>query len=189
MINSDAAENHTGYEYLRDHLGYRLELHSAEWPADLALPASFNFSAMLRNWGFAAPVNPRPVYLVILSPDKTEVLWQSAQSMADPRDWQPHTPGDPFYTPTRHTFGASGLHINSDLQGHGCAVGEKCKLWLGLFMPDMRSAHFASANVGEAYSVRLANADIEWSVVKKSAKSTQGGVNVLGKISVLQPHK
>ncbi len=56
-------------------------------------------------------------------------------------------------------------------------------------MPDMRSAHFDSANVGEAYSVRLANADIEWSVVKKSAKSTQGGVNVLGEISVSQSHQ
>ena len=151
------------------------------------MPASFNFSAKLRNWGFAAPVNPRPVYLVILSADKTEVLWQSAQSMADPRDWQPHTPGDPFYTPIRHVFGASDFSIRgADLRGHNCGAGKKCKLWIGLFMPDMRSDHFDSATVGAAYSVRLANADIEWSLVHKSAKSMQGGVNVLGAISILQ---
>ena len=27
-----AASNHTGFEYLRDHLGYRLELRQAAWP-------------------------------------------------------------------------------------------------------------------------------------------------------------
>jgi len=109
---TDAAENHNGYEYIRDHLGYRLELQSADWPTELSLPAKLNFSAMLLNWGFAAPVNPRPVHAVILSADKATVLWCSP-SLADPRDWQPHIPGDPFYTPTRHAFGGSELAVTA----------------------------------------------------------------------------
>jgi hypothetical protein len=48
--------------YIRDHLGYRLELQSAEWPDTLgpSLPATFNFSAMLLNWGFAGANNREP---------------------------------------------------------------------------------------------------------------------------------
>ena len=51
-------------------------------------------------------------------------------------------------------------------------------------MPDMRSEKFGAAKVGEAYSMRLANADVEWSVVGKTGKSAQGGVNVLGEVTV-----
>jgi hypothetical protein len=174
--------NHTGYEYLRDHLGYRLELQTAEWPAAFTLPATFNFTAALRNWGFAAPVNPRPVHLVILSADKTTVLWQS-ESLADPRDWQPHTPGDPFYTPARHTFGGRGLVVSAADLGGGCAMPE-CTLPVGLFMPDARADKFGAANVGAAFSVRLANADVGWAVVRATAKSAQGGVNLLGEMKV-----
>eukprot|EP00729_Bicosta_minor_P021654 gene21654-8585_t len=42
------------FDYIRDHLGYRLEV------------AAFIFAAELVNYGFAAPVNPRPVQLVLL---------------------------------------------------------------------------------------------------------------------------
>ena len=136
---SYASVNHTGYEYVRDHLGYRIELQSASFPPVLQLATSrvttttnsdsssssgggvvdgpvssqgrrgasgagdtsasrtgsdverssrqqlsggavatpFVFNASIVNWGFAAPVNTRPVLLVILSLDKTKILWQS----------------------------------------------------------------------------------------------------------------
>ena len=183
---TDAAENHNGYEYIRDHLGYRLELQSADWPTELSLPAKLNFSAMLLNWGFAAPVNPRPVHAVILSADKATVLWCSP-SLADPRDWQPHIPGDPFYTPTRHAFGGSELAVTAADLADGCKSSKRCRLPIGLFMPDMRAGNIDAAEVSAAYSVRLANAGVGWSVVRGAAKSAHGGVNVLGEIAVSLP--
>ena len=150
------ATNHSGYEYLRDHLGYRLELESATWPdvveSNLASGSSipsmmmpFTFSATLRNWGFAAPVNPRPVYLVVMSPDKQRILWRS-HSLADPRDWQPYTPGDPFYTPQRHRFGATNLTIASADVEKYCPRRKPCALPLGLYLPDARPGMFADSS-------------------------------------------
>ena len=61
------------FGYIRDHLGYRLELAAASFPASLALTrplrsrhgggggAQLVFGAELRNYGFSAPLNPRPV--------------------------------------------------------------------------------------------------------------------------------
>jgi hypothetical protein len=52
----------------------------------------------------------------------------------------------------------------------------------------MRSDKFGAVNAGAAYSMRLANADVGWSVVEKTAKSAQGGVNVLGEVTVPWPY-
>lgn len=48
------------YEYIRDHLGYRLELQDADISYENG--RVFGFIRLI-NRGFSAPVNPRPVYL------------------------------------------------------------------------------------------------------------------------------
>ena len=80
------------FNYIRDHLGYRLEVAAATFPRVLGLaPGSsdqpaFHFAADITNYGFAAPVNPRPVQLVLLQraapphPDANaafEEVWRS----------------------------------------------------------------------------------------------------------------
>ena len=79
----------SGFEYIRDHLGYRLELRSAVLPQQLvATPteqhstAPFTFEAALVNWGFAAPISPRPVQLVLVAGNGS-VVWRSP-SLARP---------------------------------------------------------------------------------------------------------
>lgn len=53
------------YEYIRDHLGYRIELQEAELP-DVIIPGEeFRVKISLINRGFSAPVNPRKVYLTL----------------------------------------------------------------------------------------------------------------------------
>ena len=91
----------------------------------------FQFTATILNWGFAAPINPRPVQLVLMSqptalgarqgasvPNQGDaggvgadarVLWRS-ESLADVQEWQPYEPGDPTFTPLRHTI-AGTVHI------------------------------------------------------------------------------
>ncbi|HQL87841.1 MAG TPA: DUF4832 domain-containing protein [Lentisphaeria bacterium] len=53
------------YEYIRDHLGYRLELTRAEMPEQVQCGHPFDVTVELVNCGFASPVNPRPVFLVL----------------------------------------------------------------------------------------------------------------------------
>ena len=38
--------------YVRDHLGYRLELRWAEFPATIEYGASIDFDAAIVNWGW-----------------------------------------------------------------------------------------------------------------------------------------
>ncbi len=50
------------YEYIRDHIGYRLELRSADIELD---GSKLKAEIVLNNRGFSAPVNPRPVLLTL----------------------------------------------------------------------------------------------------------------------------
>lgn len=54
----------TAYEYIRDHLGYRLAATSAAWTGETA-------RVTIRNSGFAAPINPRSALFVVVSADGT----------------------------------------------------------------------------------------------------------------------
>ena len=64
---TDAASNHVWrsyYEYIRDHLGYRIVLESADVTI---VGRRVKAEIELRNHGFSSPVNPRPVLLVMKS--------------------------------------------------------------------------------------------------------------------------
>ena len=50
------------YEYIRDHLGYRIELQSADLHVE---DGRLRGNVKLVNRGFSAPVNPRPVFLAV----------------------------------------------------------------------------------------------------------------------------
>jgi hypothetical protein len=170
----------SGYEYLRDHLGYRLELRSTTMPRILTVrqgttSIQLSFAAALINWGFAPPVSPRPVQLVLMTGGNSttrNILWRS-HSLADPRDWQPYVVGDPTFTPSVHRFRASNLTIPTANLTSGAV------LEVGLFLPDMRMENAVVAGVGAAYSIRLANADTAWVDVPG-----EGGVNVVGELIV-----
>lgn len=115
-----AAVPHTGYEYVRDHLGYRLELQWAEFPDAVAFAsgAALTFRAGLVNWGFAAPINPRPILLVLLAADASDIVWRSASTMCDVRDMQPHIPGDPTFSAIEHV-----LTSNETVPAGVCSAG------------------------------------------------------------------
>lgn len=73
----------SAYEYIRDHLGYRLETVKA----DISFEGrNYSGKAIVRNVGFARPINPRPVYLVLYN-RKGEV-YEMATGM-DAREFQP----------------------------------------------------------------------------------------------------
>merc|ERR1712216_565364 len=147
-----------GYEYIRDHLGYRLELRSASLPTQLDFTdagddLTFTVGAALVNWGFAAPISPRPIQLVILAANGT-IVWQS-ETMGDPRDWQPYAPGDPTFLPLLHRLQA---HVSVDSSTLSCG-DVTCTFRFGLYLPDMRmdKAAIEGPSKGAAYCIRLAN--------------------------------
>ena len=170
-----ASAGRSGYEYIRDHLGYRLELRSAALPEQLTpdlggASASFAFSMALINWGFAAPVSPRPVLLVLLAANDS-IVWRSLP-LADPRDWQPFVPGDPTFMPQLHRIAAQ---IDIPAATLRAAAGESLRF--GLYMPDMRMSTAVAAGRSADYCVRLANDGVGW----------MNGVNVLATVNVSQP--
>ena len=147
------------FDYIRDHLGYRLEVAAAAFPSALPASSPLTFAANIVNFGFAAPVNPRPVQLVLLR-ERAEVVWRS-DSLANPMEWRPRVQYDPTYQLTRHRIGGTFTLPPA-------AAGN---LTLALALPDARQ-HM----LDHRGCIRLANADTEWLVVGNE------GFNVLGTI-------
>ncbi len=78
-------ESRSSYEYIRDHLGYRLELQRA------VLEEDNNVQVDIVNRGFAAPQNPRDIFFCILNSEDQIVYELTTQSEGDIdwRKWQP----------------------------------------------------------------------------------------------------
>lgn len=158
----------TVFEYIRDHLGYRLELQSATFPAKAIPGQRLAIRAELINRGFATLHNPRPVVLVIVSP-ANEVI-ECPVAGADPRTWQPFAPEDPAFTPLVHAVSAE-----VDLPGTLRPGWYR----LGIWLPDASAA----LRRNPAYAVRLANGDTLW----WTDSARQYGVNLIGGFAVAGP--
>lgn len=151
------------YDYIRDHLGYRLEAREARWPREVRAGASWTFDLTLVNRGFAAPVNPRPVVLLLLPRSGAPVALPLA---SDPRTWQPFAPGDPDFRALTHA-----VRFGGDLPR--LEPGEySVALWLPDDAPSLR--------LDPRYAVRLANRDAVW----WTDEAGRYGANILGLVSV-----
>ncbi len=73
------------YAEIRRRLGYRLSLLEATFPKEIRLGESLNVHVRLSNSGFASPLLPRPVYLVLTGKDAR----MHSLLEIDPRRWQP----------------------------------------------------------------------------------------------------
>ena len=151
----------TAFEYIRDHLGYRLEAQQARFDNSVPAGGPLRIELTLINRGFAAPVNPRELYFVLGqgSGEPFEMpTGFNAQTL------QPYQPGDPAFTPLKHR-----IAVNAVLPA-SLPAGE----WtLALWMPDSRERLRLRAD----YAIRLAN-NLEW-------RDWGGrGVNTLGTLLV-----
>lgn len=144
----------TAYEYIRDHLGYRLELVSANVPQDLKKDESFRITLNIKNYGFSTLINPRPVYITLTDVNDNVYCFKTK---ADPRKWQPYDPADKERKTLVHTITFEGPLPKELKPG---------TYGLGLWMPD------AADNLRKdpRYAVRLANPTLWW----KSTKNEYG---------------
>ena len=118
------------YEEIDRRLGYRLVLTEVEWPEQVRPGGQIPLTVTVRNDGWAPPVNPRPVQ-VVLAAGTTHV----ATLDADPRGWHP---GETVVLQVR-------LQLPADL-----SEGD----WeLGLALPDADPVHALDAR----YAIQFAN--------------------------------
>lgn len=157
----------TQFEYIQDHLGYRLELQGASFPSRIRPGDEFTVNVELINRGFSTLYNPRPVYITLIDLDGK--VWEQAISGVDPRNWQPFKPGDDQFRPLRHT-----LTLKAKLPATIRAGWHQVGLW----MPDASS----SLRLEPRYAVRVANRDVVWWTDAEG----RYGINVLGTLQIAE---
>lgn len=164
--NTDGTEvSRSAFDYIRDHLGYRVELASAAFPAAVNTTNAFELEVRLFNRGFSTFINPRPVWLVLL--DNSGAVALESPLGIDARDWQPWTPGDKQYPVPVHRLKAR-LNLPAQLRPGSYR--------LALWLPDGSETLRRTS----AYAVRCANGDVPWLVTPDQ----RHGLNLLGEISV-----
>ena len=158
------AVSRTIFEYIRDHLGYRLELQSSKYPQITSPGKSFYATVKLVNRGFSAPVNPRPAYLVLVGKDKVYTI---AQADTDVRKWYPCDPVNRNILAPEYTLKFKKQSFPNVSPGD---------YKLGIWMPDKHE----SLQKNERYAIRVANSDIPW----WTGPQASYGVNIIGDIAV-----
>jgi len=157
----------TEFDYVRDHLGYRLELQEMRFTENVKPGENVHVEIDLINRGFSTLFNPRQVYLVLIS-ENEETIHELPLDV-NPRDWQPFLPEDPDYKPLRHALSFAGRLPENAKPG---------KYRLGLWLPDPKP----TIRLDPQFAVRLANRDTHW----WTNVSGQYGVNTLYTIRVVQ---
>ncbi|MFC2075522.1 DUF4832 domain-containing protein [candidate division KSB1 bacterium] len=156
------------FEYVRDHLGYRIELKSASFPNTIRAGGLMPVSVSLINRGFSTLHNPRPVYIALIDEAGRVEALRVVDSDADPRKWQPFRPGDEDYEPLIHQF-EDRLRLPEELKPGSYRIG----LWL----PDPYKNVKKDAN----YAMRVANRNTPWWTDSRG----RYGVNILGELEIV----
>ena len=154
----------TIFEYIRDHLGYRLELQQAVFPKSIKNGQPFDVRVSLINRGFATLINRRPVYLVMINTSVQPVSMHKCN--VNPQSWQPYMPGDSTFKPLPHT-------ITETMEVQGMSPGEYL---MGLWLPDASE----SIRTDSRYAIRMANRDVPW----WETADGKYGVNILGTLKI-----
>ncbi len=169
----------SAFDYIRDHLGYRLRLQRADF--DPTADDRLSVKLQVANDGFSAPHIPRRAYLVLLDTTgekvREQVLdadwrgWRGLCSTEDQVDgqWATRTTntsceGDDEVYPVEGEVDVAGLPAGTYQLG----------LWLPDDHPNLRE--------NAKYAVRLANEDVTWSV--DADGNPLDGVNVFAGVHV-----
>lgn len=167
LLRDGSPAPRSAFDYIRDHLGYRLELQQARFPRKMVEGDTLKLDCRIINRGFAAPVYSRPVYGVLVD-DAGRI--NAFPVDTDLRKFQPYRPGDQSFAPLTHRIGLS-LPLPEYI-----APGT---YRLGLWMPDKSM----QLRYMPEYALRLANRDVEYEI-----PAGRYGVNILGELQVLPRH-
>lgn len=152
------------FDYIRDHLGYRIELQQLEIKGKPVAGKNLSLDLTLINRGFSTLFNEHPVYYVLINAQNqvTEILTE-----ANVHNFQPHQPKDSRYTPLLH-------HIKEEVTiPANLPVGT---YRLGLWIPDGSNR----LKYNSRYAIRCANGDMEWWL----SPDNKYGINILTEIQL-----
>jgi len=76
-------------EEIRNRLGYRLALTSADFNEEVRPGGLLNLRVNISNTGFASLMNPRPLFIVLVGQNARSVPPHIVKLELDPRSWQP----------------------------------------------------------------------------------------------------
>lgn len=163
------AEGHSAlrseFEYVRDHLGYRLELQEMQYTRKMQPGQCYPVRVTLINRGFATVFGRYEVRFALI--DSCGRVVGSCATDADCRAWQPYEPGDPTHTPKVHAI--NGVLDPALLPGPGCYR-------LGLWIADASER----LRMDPRYAIRCANRGLPWWV---SADGSYG-MTILGEVEI-----
>lgn len=151
----------TLYDFIRDHLGYRINVKAAELSAE---GGSLAYKIDLTNTGFATVMNPKEVYLVFIGED--DQVAKEVKLEVNPIDWQPFDVVSQEYKALIHT-----------LQGTAETSGLTGTYRVGIWIPEVASNLKYNGN----YAVKFAVSDLSspW-----SDEAGRYAVNVVGEVSL-----
>lgn len=153
------------FDYVRDHLGYRLELQSLQMPAVLKTGEENPMKLTLINRGFATVFGEHVVCPVLI--DEAGRVTELAVACLNPADLQPFDPTDTECKPLLHTIDLT-CHLPQNL-----APG---RYKLGLWIADASERLMYDAR----YAIRCANGNTVWTVTDGG----RYGINVLTEVEI-----
>lgn len=163
--NKDGSIAHRNvFEYVRDHLGYRVELQQLQIPKVWKKSDENIITIDLINRGFSTVFNQSSVYVVLIDQDNNI---HEFETVSQPFDWQPFNPDDTICTPLIHQI-QQEINLPSNLQPG--------KYKLGLWLPDQSER----LKYNYRYAIRCANADIDWLI----STDERYGVNILTELEI-----
>lgn len=148
----------SAFDYIRDHLGYRIELQKLVTDASWSRNKANHLNLTLVNRGFSTVYGKYDVYFALIDSNSSIYL---NKVNCNPEDWQPYMPGDSSYKPLLHSI--DGEFIIPDNLDSG-------EYKLGLIITDSSER----LKFNPKYSIRCAN-DIRWYV----GSENRYGINIL----------
>lgn len=153
------------FDYVRDHLGYRLELQVLQLPAVLKAGEANPAKLTLVNRGFATVFGEHVVRPVLV--DGSGQVTELPEIAVNTASWQPFDPSDAQCRPLLHAVEWDCVLPANLLPG---------SYRLGLWIADASERLRYDAR----YAIRCANGDVAWTV----AGGGRYGINVLANVQV-----
>lgn len=75
--DKNAFTTRSAFDYIRDHLGYRLALEEATYPKHIKPGGILPVNFLIKNFGFARPVNKRPIAILLLNATSNDVVFKT----------------------------------------------------------------------------------------------------------------
>ncbi len=140
VVSSGAEIGRIAFQYIRDHLGYRFQLRSAQIPASVLIGATAQFDLKIKNFGFSRLINYRPAYLVLIDANNNV---REIPTGVNAQDWYPNGQNDVF-----------DIVVNLSIDNSYTPGTYRVGLWLPDASNDLR--------YNPAYSIKLANGTMQW---------------------------